>query len=240
MKAAQIASYGHADVLKIVEIEKPHPAKGQVLIEVYGSSINPVDSALREGRMARVVSAPLPLTPGSDVAGIVREVGEGVTRFKPGNKVYGQAGILRGASGAFAEFAVTSENLIARMPRNLIYTEAAAMALTGVSAVQAIYDFFKLKAGRKILVHGGAGGIGSTAIQISRHLNAHVAATATGDGVRFAQECGAHEVIDYKTQRFNELLKDFNAVLDTVGGDSIRSRKPSGQRRAWRCTGRSP
>ncbi len=222
MKAAQIVSFGSPDVLRIADVEKPHPGAGQVLVEVYGSSINPVDSAVREGRMAGALPSSLPVIGGSDVAGIVREVGDGVTNLKVGNKVYGQASILRGASGAFAEFAVVPVDKLARMPRNVTFPEAASLALAGTSAVQAIYDYIRLKAGQKILIHGGAGGIGSVAIQISRHLNAHVAATAAGEGIAFARELGAHEVIDYKTESFDTVLKEFHAVLDTIGGETFK------------------
>ncbi|MDO8530195.1 MAG: NADP-dependent oxidoreductase [bacterium] len=216
MKAAQITQFGGPEVIEIVEIEKPKPLPGQVLVKVYASSINPIDYKVRQGM---IPSMKFPFTLGSDIAGVVTEIGEGVEGFAVGNKVYGQAISLAGASGAFAEFAAVSAKNIAKMPDAIDFNEAAAMVLAGVSAVQALTEHIKLVAGQRILIHGGAGGIGSITIQIAKHLGAHVATTATGSGIEFVKKLGADEVIDYKVQKFEELLSGYDAVFDTIGGE---------------------
>jgi NADPH:quinone reductase-like Zn-dependent oxidoreductase len=220
MKAAQIAFYGHADAIAVDEIAVPSPGPGQVLVEVHASSINPVDTYIREGKRQERFPLKLPVTLGYDVAGVVKRLGEGVTTFQVGDKVYGQAAVTTGGSGAFAEYAVAPAARLARMPRNLGFTGAASLPLVGVSALQGVVEHMKVKPGQKVLVHGGGGGIGSVAIQIAKHAGAHVATTATGDDLAFARQLGADEVIDYKTQKFDELLSGYDAAFDTVGGDT--------------------
>ena len=219
MKAAQISQYGDASVVKINEVEKPKAGEGQVLIEVYASSINPFDTTVRNGYV-KAMMPELPATLGGDVAGIVVEVGEGVTDFKVGDKVYGQASVVGKNSGAFAEYAATAVGQVAKAPDNLDFNQAAALPLVGVSALQALIQHLNLQAGQKIFIHGGAGGIGSHAIQIAKHIGAYVATTATGEGIDHVKNLGADEVIDYKTDDFAK-LKSFDAVFDTVGGDDF-------------------
>jgi alcohol dehydrogenase len=232
MKAAQFSEYGTADVIKLVDVPTPEAKSGQVLIEVYATSINPIDEKVREGALAKMVPLQLPVTLGTDVAGIVTGIGEGVTGFESGDRVYGMAGVLRGATGAMAEFAATPADAVAHMPRDLDFTAAAASALVGVSAWQALHEHFKLKRGERILIHGGAGGIGAVAIQIARQMGLYVATTATGDGVAFTHGLGADQVIDYKIESFDRMLSGFDAVYDTIGGDtyarSFRILKPGG------------
>ena len=220
MKAAQIKKYGNSDVIKIVELEKPSLGKGQVLIKVYASSINPFDVAIIKGFVAKMTDSKLPMVIGSDIAGVVTELGEGVENFNVGNKVYGQGSLLAGATGAFAEFVASPANLVAKMPNNVDFNQAAAVVLTGVSAVQALLGHLKLKSGQKILIHGGAGGIGTIAIQIAKHIGAYVATTATGEGIDYVKKLGSDQVIDYKNQNFEEILSDYDAVFDTVGGET--------------------
>ena len=220
MKAAQINEYGHADAVHVVEVEKPTVKDGSVLVEVHASSINPWDTTVREGYVKDMIPLELPVTLGGDFAGVVLELGVGVTHLSAGDKVYGQAQVVAGNSGAFAEYAVTKDSEIARMPSNLDFSEAAAAPLTGLSALQVITSHLKLQAGQKVLIHGGAGGIGTIAIQIAKHIGAYVATTATGEGLDYVKQLGADEVIDYKTQQFDELLHDYDAVFDTVGGDT--------------------
>ncbi len=218
MKVAQINKFGGPEVIELIDIEKPKPQPGQVLVKVYASSINPFDYKLRQGMIPTIK---LPFTLGGDIAGVVTEVGEAVENFAVGNKVYGQAISLAGASGAFAEFAAVNAGNIAKMPNNTDFNEAASLVLAGVSAMQAVVEHMKLASGQRILIHGGAGGIGSIAIQIAKHLGAHVATTATGPGLDFVKKLGADEVIDYKIQKFEELLSGFDAVFDTVGGETF-------------------
>lgn len=221
MKSAQINEYGDSSVIKIVEIDKPSPGDGQVLVEVYASSINPFDTAIRSGVMKEFIPLELPITLGGDIAGVITEVGQGVDGFAEGDKVYGQANVVAGNSGAFAEYAATKAGQIAKMPSNLDFQKSASLPLVGVSAWQALVKHIDLKSGQKIFIHGGAGGIGTVAIQIAKNIGAYVATTATGEGLEYVKNLGADEVIDYKTQDFADLLKDFDAVFDAVGGDDF-------------------
>ena len=170
-----------------------------------------------------------PFTMGGDFSGVVIQLGDGVYDFKIGDKVYGQALVLNGGSGAFAQFAASNAANTSLMPKSVSFLQAAALPLVGGSAIQALEEHIKLKrdptsakasAGKqKILIHGGAGGIGHIAVQLAKHLGAHVAATASGDSVKLVKKLGADEAIDYKTQKFEEILHDFDAVFDTVGGE---------------------
>lgn len=227
MKAAQIATYGDVSHIAITDIEVPVLQDGQVLVEVHASSINPVDTIVREGHMK---VDPLPATLGGDIAGVVSKVGSS-SLFAIGDRVYGQASVLAGNSGAFAEFAAVAEGQVASMPE-VSFEQAASLPLVGASALQALTEHIALQSGQKLFIHGGAGGIGSITIQIAKHLGAYVATTATGDGVAFVQQLGADEVVDYKEASFTETLSGFDAVFDTVGGDdftaALRILKPGG------------
>lgn len=220
MKAAQIASYGGQDAIKTVDdAAKPKAAKNQVLVEVYAASANPFDWKVREGYMKDFIPLELPAVPGGDVAGVVAEIGEGVTGFKVGQSVYGMANAA-GGQGSFAEFTPVSAKQLVAKPKSLDFVAAAALPLAGVSAYQALVDHMNLQSGQKILIHGGAGGIGSLAIQIAKQLGAYVATTTAGAETNFVKNLGADEVIDYKTQDFSTLLKSYDAVFDTVGGET--------------------
>jgi NADPH:quinone reductase-like Zn-dependent oxidoreductase len=220
MKAAQIGAYGPVDTITVNEVAVPSPGQGQVLIEVHASSINPVDTWIREGKRKDRWPLQLPATLGYDVAGVVRRLGDGVTALAVGDKVYGQAAITTGGSGAFAEYAVAPAARLARMPGNVSFTDAASLPLVGVSAMQAVVEYMKVQPGQKVLVHGGGGGIGSVGIQIAKKAGAHVATTATGDDLAFVKTLGADEAIDYRSQRFDDLLSGYDAAFDTVGGDT--------------------
>jgi NADPH:quinone reductase-like Zn-dependent oxidoreductase len=220
MKAVQIKSYGHIDALEIVEVEKPRPGKGQVLCEVYASSINPFDRKVREGLAAGRLKLSFPVTLGFDMAGVIVELGQGVRHFHVGDRVYGEAAAWSGGTGAYAEYCCANENLIAKMPANIGFAEAAALVMTGVSALQGITEHIKLKSGKKILIHGGAGGIGTFAIELAKHIGAYVATTSSGAGIDYCKRLGADEVIDYKTQKFEDILTNYDYVFDTVDADT--------------------
>jgi NADPH:quinone reductase-like Zn-dependent oxidoreductase len=220
MKAAQINEYGGQDALKLTaDAAKPAAKSGQVLVEVYAAAVNPFDVNVREGSVQQMVELNLPATLGGDFAGIVSEIGEGVEGFKVGQAVYGQAGAL-GGQGSFAEYTSVKAEQLATKPEGIDFTTAAALPLVSVSAYQALVDHMNLQQGQKILIHGGAGGIGSIAIQLAKHLGAYVAATASSADAEFVKSLGADEVIDYKTQDFAEIIKDYDAVYDTVGGET--------------------
>ncbi|VVB90253.1 NAD-dependent alcohol dehydrogenase [uncultured archaeon] len=227
MKAAQINNYGGSEVVKINEnAPKPTVSQGQLLVEVYAAGVNPVDWKIREGYMRQMAPLKFPATLGGDYSGVVAEVGEGVPGFKKGDEVYGQASITRGGSGSFAEFASADVNTTAHKPKNTGHVEAAALPLTGVSAWQALVNHIGLSRDEKILVHGGAGGIGSIAIQLARYLGAYVATTVSAKDIPYVKELGADEAIDYKNQPFEDIVHDYDAVYDTVGGETyVRSFK---------------
>jgi len=155
---------------------------------------------------------------GMDFSGVIKQLGESVLDLEQGDEVYGQAGVIGGGSGAFAELALADADKIAHKPKTLSHKEAAGLPLTGVSAWQALVETIGLTKGQKILIHGGAGGIGSIAIQLAKKLGAYVATTVSSGDRQFVQELGADEVVDYKTQPFEDMLHDYDAVLDTVGG----------------------
>jgi NADPH:quinone reductase-like Zn-dependent oxidoreductase len=187
-----------------------------VLIKVIAAGINPVDWKIRAGYLK---PAPLPFTLGLDLSGTIEVAGTNAS-FATGDEVYGQASLFNGGAGSFAEFALASTGIIAAKPRTLDHLHAAAFPLVAVSALQAISEFLHLSAGQKILIHGGAGGIGSVAIQLAKHLGAYVATTVSSADIDYVKSLGAHEAIDYKKQRFDDVLTGFDAVFDTVGGDS--------------------
>ncbi|MBT1690285.1 NADP-dependent oxidoreductase [Dawidia soli] len=218
MKAVTIHEFGGPEVLQVEEVKKPLPRDNEVLIEVHASSLNPVDAKSIEKDSRYRSELHLPTTLGMDVAGVVEMVGDHVKHVKVGDKVFGQASVLRDGSGAFAEYAVTAEDSVARMPESLGFLEAAAVPLAATSAYEAIFEHMKLQKGQRVLIHGGSGGIGSFAIQMARHVGAYVAATASGDGVEFVESLGADEVIDYRKDAFEWSLRNYDAVLDTVGG----------------------
>ncbi|HEX2055419.1 MAG TPA: NADP-dependent oxidoreductase [Nitrospiraceae bacterium] len=221
MKALQIREYGGREVLHLTETApKPTSAHGQVLVEVHAASINPIDWKLRAGYLKEHVPLTMPATLGVDCCGIVSSVGESESGLKVGDRVYGYAGVFTGGSGSFAEYATINASEVALAPQRVSVVEAAAAPLVGISALQALEEHIKLQHGQKILIHGGAGGIGSVAIQIAKWIGAYVATTAGGDDRRYVEELGADEVIDYKKEAFEKRLADFDAVFDTVGGST--------------------
>jgi alcohol dehydrogenase len=221
MKAAQISAYGHADAVNVVEVEKPKLASGQVLVEVHASSLNPFDTSVREGYLKEMVPLKLPVTLGADIAGIVVEVGEDVTNFSIGDKVYGAANVVSGNSGALAQYAAVAAGSIALAPSNISPDQAAVLPIAGISALQALSEGMKLRVGQKLFIHGGTGGIGTVAIQIAKYLGAFVATSTRGRGVELAKSLGADVVVDTSTQDFTKVLHDYDAVLDTVGGEDF-------------------
>ncbi len=231
MKAAQITSYGGPEVMSVTEIDKPALTEGQVLVEVCAAAVNPFDVKVRDGVMRHMKDLDFPATLGGDVAGTVSEVGSGVTGFEVGEAVYGQANALSG-HGSFAEYAPVKAESLAAKPVSLDFVNAAAVPLTAVSAYQALTDHMDLQTGQKILIHGGAGGIGTMAIQLAKQLGAYIATTATAADTEYVQSLGADEVIDYQNQDFTEIVHAYDAVYDTVGGEtnakSYQLLKPGG------------
>ncbi|HEX2533007.1 MAG TPA: NADP-dependent oxidoreductase [Chitinophagaceae bacterium] len=217
MKAAYIEQYGGTDAIKIVnDFVQPAPAAGQVLVKVHAASLNRIDTILRAGYLQQMMPLPFPSIVAGDFAGTVAQVGEGVTGFSKGDEVYGHSGALAGGSGALAEFTVAATGKVSAKPASVSMEEAASLPLTAASALQAIEEHIGLQEGQKILIHGGTGGIGAIAIQLAKHLGAFVATTVDVQFASQARELGADEVIDYKTQDFTSIIKDYDAVLVTA------------------------
>ena len=221
MKAVEISQYGGSEVLEVVEVDAPVPGDSQVLIAVKAASINPIDWKIRNGMLGDKL--PMPIRMGTDLSGMVTAVGSGVTAFKVGDEVYGSALVLSGGSGAFAEQAVTNSSSLALKPTSVSFVEAAALPLAGVSALQALTEHIQLQAGQKILITGGAGGIGSLAIGLAKSLGATVAATVRStDDATYVKTRGADVVVNVRVQSLRDLVKDYDAVFDTVGGDAYK------------------
>ena len=225
MKSAQINQYGGSEVIEINQSTfEPTVSSGKVLVTIKAAGVNPADWKIREGGLQQLISLQFPSTLGMDFSGVIKQVGEGVipSEFKQGDEVYGQAGVANGGSGAFAEMALANKESIAHKPKRLSHPESAALPLVGVSAWWALVDDIGLSNGQKILIHGGAGGIGSIAIQLAKNLGAYVATTVSTNDKQFVQELGADIVIDYKTQSFEDLVHEYDAVFGTVGGETYR------------------
>jgi NADPH:quinone reductase-like Zn-dependent oxidoreductase len=222
MRSAQMKSYGGSDVIEVNKsTPSPNdPSSGKVLVKVKAAGINPIDWKIREGYMKQMIPLQFPSTMGMDFSGVIEKVGDGIADFKQGDEVYGQASVTKGGTGAFAEMALANADTVAFKPKTLDHQEAAGLPLTGVSAWQALVETIGLTKDQKILIHGGAGGIGSIAIQLAKQIGAHVATTVSTNDIEFAKELGADDVVDYKTQRFEDMLHDYDAVFDTVGGDT--------------------
>jgi NADPH:quinone reductase-like Zn-dependent oxidoreductase len=228
MKAAQYKQYGGPEVIEIVNAQEPEAKDNQVLVAVKAAAINPWDWKLRSGMFKDGIPLNFPVTIADDFSGVVVEdAGE----YKKGDEIYGSASTLGGASGAAAERLTANRASTAIKPKNVNYQEGAALVLVGVSALQALGQL-GLNGGKRILIHGGAGGIGSTAIQYAKHLGAYVATTARADDAEFVKGLGADQVIDYENEKFEEVVSDFDAVFDTIGGDtynrSISVLRPGG------------
>ncbi len=222
MKAIRFHEYGGFEVLKYEDIPRPEPQPGEVLIQVRAASVNPFDLALREGWLASMIPLQLPAIVGVDVAGIVMATGEGVTDFSIGQDVYG---FMSRYSGAYAEYAAVAIETIAPQPQTLDYVQAASVPLAATAAWQALFEVGGLKEGQKVLVHGGAGGVGTFAVQLAKLKGAHVLATTVGQNVEYVQKLGADEVIDYNITPFETVAQAVDVVLDLVGGET--------QQRSW-------
>lgn len=220
MKAAQIDDYGDVSKLQVGEAEQPAAKSDQLLVKIGAASLNPFDLAVLSGSAQTMAPLAFPATLGLDFAGTVVEIGSDVSGFAIGDRVYGTANAMFGASGAFAEFAAVNAENAAHTPSNLTDLEAASLPTAGISGLQAI-DTLKVQPGHKVFVHGGAGGAGSIAVQIAKYHGAHVAATASTDNVDFVKGLGADEVIDYKRQDYKQTISNYDAVFTTVRSESI-------------------
>jgi 2-desacetyl-2-hydroxyethyl bacteriochlorophyllide A dehydrogenase len=224
MKAIYFTQYGAPEVLHYGEQPKPLPAAGQLLVRVHASSVNPIDWKLRQGDMKVVSGFCFPKIPGRDVAGVVERVGEDVTQFRVGDKVFGMA--AEGLGGANAEFALLAAKAAVSLPDNLSFEQAAAVPLAALTALQALRDKGQLTEGDRVLVNGAAGGVGTLAVQLARLLGAgYVAGTASSANVALVRSLGVDEVIDYKQQDFTQKPNQYDVIFDAVASSTYLAAK---------------
>ena len=224
MKAVSIYGYGGPSVLHYEDAPKPHPGTGEVLVRVHAAGVNPIDWKIREGELKGLLAHTFPLILGWDVSGTVEALGAGVLRFKVGDEVYSRPDILR--DGAYAEFVVIRESEVALKPKAIDHIHAAAMPLDCLAAWQTLIETAALAAGQRVLIHAGSGGVGHFAVQIARARGAFVIATTSARNHAFVRDLGVEQVVDYDTERFEEVVRPVDVVLDTVGGDT--------QTRSWK------
>jgi NADPH:quinone reductase-like Zn-dependent oxidoreductase len=230
MKAALIDRYGSNELVRVANIAVPAMGAMDLLVQVRAASVNPLDVKTRDGKLKTLLKYRFPLVLGNDLSGVVSEVGEGVTRFKKGDEVY--ARLDKDRIGAFAEFAVVREGAAAPKPANLTFEEAASLPLVALTAWQALVEIGQLRPNQRVLIHAGSGGVGSVAIQLTRHLGATVFTTVGQRNVELVKRLGADVAIDYRSERFEDVAKNCDVVLDSAGGDvlvrSFECVKPGG------------
>jgi NADPH:quinone reductase-like Zn-dependent oxidoreductase len=212
MQAIQVHAYGDTDQLALSVVARPAPQEEEVLVRVHAAGVNPIDWKVRQGLRKQILPMQFPYIPGMEIAGVVEEVGVGVTTLKMGQAVYG-----RSKTGAYAEYAIAAEHMLAAKPHTVSFDEAATIPVGATTAWQGLFDTGKLEAGQRVLIVGGAGGVGLFAVQLASQRGAHVIATASGANVEFVRSLGAEVVIDYTTTRLVDEVQDVDCVLDTVG-----------------------
>jgi len=216
VKATIVPRYGSP--VEVVEIAKPEPGPRDVLIGVRAASLNPLDFKIRDGKVKLVLRLPAPVRLGCDVAGVVTAIGSEVTKFAVGDEVF--ARLEKNRMGGLAEFVAADEAVVAKKPAKLSFEEAASIPLAGLTSLQALRDSAGLTKGQRVLVHAGAGGVGSLAIQIAKQLGLWVATTTSTKNVDFVKSLGADEVVDYTKEKLTDRLNDLDGVFDTLGGQS--------------------
>jgi NADPH:quinone reductase-like Zn-dependent oxidoreductase len=219
MKALILKRYGKSDNLEFADIPKPTIKPDEILVQVHAVGLNAIDCMIPKGTFKPIIKFELPATMGSDLAGIVVAVGSRVTRFKTGDSVF--ASIFDLGTGSLADFAAVPESAAAIKPTNLDFVQAAAMPMVGLTSWQALKERAGLKSGQKVFIPAGSGGIGTFAIQLAKYLGAKVGTTTSTGNVDLVKRLGADEVVDYKQQEFETVLKGYDVVLGTIKGDSI-------------------
>ncbi len=228
MKAVYIEQFGGPEVLKYGDLPDPFAGPGQIVVDTHAASVNGADWKVRAGHYG---TGTFPMVLGRDFSGVVSAVGDGVTDLRAGDAVFGV--LEAGREGTYAEKLAIGAAVVAKKPDSLSHVDAAALALTGLTAIRSIEDALKLKAGETILIQGGAGGVASFAIQLAKHIGARVITTASAGNLDYVRSLGADEVIDYNAADFTKVVKDCDAVFETVGGDvakrSFAVLKPGGR-----------
>jgi NADPH:quinone reductase-like Zn-dependent oxidoreductase len=231
MKAVYLERFGAPDVLQFGELADPVAGPGEVLVDVAAASVNAADWKFRSGQYARHAATKFPLIPGRDFSGTVSALGSGVEDLKIGDAVFGVLDI--GREGTYTEKLAIKAAIVAKKPPTLSHIEAAAVALTGLTAVNSVADTLKLQRGETILIQGGAGGVAGFAIQFAKHLGARVITTTSAANRDYVLGLGADEVIDYNAQDFTKIVSGCDVVFDTVGGEvaqkSFEILKPGGR-----------
>ncbi len=224
MKAVRFHEYGGSGVLAYEDAPRPELKPDEVLLRVEATSVNPMDWKIREGFMKEMLPIAFPFTPGGDVAGVVEEAGAGVTDFAAGDAVFGFVPMQAG--GGYAEYVAVPVAMLTRKPDAVSFVEAASLPVVSLTAWQALFDFGGLQAGQSVLIHGGAGGVGMFAVQFAKRKGASpIYVTASAGDKAFVAGLGADTVIDYENERFEEIAKNVDMVLETIGGET--------QERSW-------
>ena len=218
MKAIRIHNYGDLNTLSYEDAPQPEAGPGDVRIRVHAAAVNPVDWKIRAGYLAGMLPHQMPLTLGWDVSGVVDQIGSDVAHLSVGDAVYSRPDISR--NGSYAEYMVVRATEVAAKPRTLSHNEAAGVPLAGLTAWQTLFDFAQIKKGERVLIHAGAGGVGSFAIQFAKWVGAHVTATASATNEELVRGLGADVFVDYRSQKFEEVVAKVDVVFDTIGGDT--------------------
>jgi len=221
MKAVRIPRYGDASVLQLDDVPPPQLRPRDVRIRVCATSVNPVDWKIRSGGQRNIIPLKLPWILGLDVSGVVTEIGPKVKRFRVGDEVWSSPTHTR--PGTYAEEVCIDESEVAKKPQSLTHDEAASLPLVALTAYQAVAEFGLLHAGQKALIHAGAGGVGSIAIQIAKYLGAHVITTCSGKNAEFVKSLGADEVVDYTKTRVEDAVSNVDFILDSLGEPTFDS-----------------
>jgi NADPH:quinone reductase-like Zn-dependent oxidoreductase len=226
MKAIRIHAYGDASVLAYEDAPRPTPADNQILVRVHAAGVNPIDWKIRSGALKDWIPKSFPFVPGVDFSGVVEAAGSQVQGLEPGNDVFGEANVA-GPNGSYAEYLVVTAKNVALKPRSIDHVQAAALPVVATTAWQALFGdgSINLQPGQTILIHGGAGGVGSMAVQFAKWRGAEVIATASGANQDYLRQLGATRTIDYTKGSFETEVREADAVLDTVGGET--------QARSW-------
>ena len=219
MKALILKKYGRADQLEFADLPEPTLKPDEILVRVHAVGLNPVDNMIPKGSFKPILRFQLPATMGSDLAGVVIKTGDRVTRFKVGDAVF--ASVFDLGTGSLADFAVVPESAAALKPTNLNFVQAASVPMVGLTAWQALKERARVQPGEKVFIPAGSGGIGTFAIQLAKHLGAKVGTTTSTANVELVRRLGADEVVDYKQQEFENVLRGYDVVLGTVRGDAL-------------------
>ncbi|MFM0439209.1 NADP-dependent oxidoreductase [Paraburkholderia strydomiana] len=219
MKALTFKRYGKTPEIGLAEVPRPTLKPDELLVQVHAAGLNPIDNMIPSGTFKPVLKFELPATLGSDIAGVVTEVGSNVTGFKPGDAIF--ASLFDLGRGSIAEFAAVPESVAASKPVNLDFVQAAAVPMVGLTSWQALKERAHLQAGQKVFIPAGSGGIGTFAIQLAKHFGARVGTTTSTGNVQLVTSLGADEVVDYKKQEFEKVLDGYDVVVGTIRGDAI-------------------